>query len=164
MHLSAHQRKKISSVCVECMYMYMYTYCLQLQFESPRLFLCFAQLGLNRRTVERERVTDEKDSKQLPVLTYWYTVLTKTEHVSGAEAGAAIYYRKCAIHSLSLLHFFLVLLTMPVYHKCSFISFQTRYLSVYPPSRGPECVDKAQLSSTHSQHLRLWHKCHLATV
>lgn len=34
-------------VCV-CVCTQMYTYCLQLQFQSPRLFLCFGKLGLNR--------------------------------------------------------------------------------------------------------------------
>lgn len=42
------------------------TYSLQLQFQSPRLLLCFAQLGLNRTTAQKEeKVTGRRVQKKM---------------------------------------------------------------------------------------------------
>ncbi len=101
----------------ECVYMY--TYCLQLQFQSPCLFLCFGQLGLNWMTEQSKksyRYTIQKVKNDFLSLSHWYTVLTETEPASRTEAGAGAttYYPKCAVPSLCLLNFVPVVPTMPL--------------------------------------------------
>lgn len=48
-----NKSKGMKIIAESTVYGYINTYCLQLDFQDPRLFLCFAQVGLIQKKTER---------------------------------------------------------------------------------------------------------------
>lgn len=141
--------KGMKIIAKSTVYDYINTYCLQLDFQDPRLFLSFAQVGLiQKKTEQRGKYYWYKEIKNdFLSLTCWFTLLTETEYLEH-EAGVTINNPACVVHLLSLLHFAPVLVKMLLQDIAAVSSvFKTDFCQLSPQSRA---ADKWELSNSFS--------------